>query len=323
MSQDSKDPLTDHRPNRREYTLLGVLLVLGLVVRIVFHPQAIEPMHRVVVWPALQVLEGEFHPNCFADFRYGLIYPAAFSFCLFGVSLASFSLYPLLCSMGSLLLAYAIGKRVGGPAVGLVALLVLAVWPLEIYIAGRGEWPDGPQAFFASLGLYLLLVARDRETTRPRIVFGLLAGVALGLSCLVKVTTLFLLPAIIIYAVCDRRVRLASLALLGGMAAPFLTEVAVDYHLTGDPLARVKCMAELSGSAGGGGNAGRYGYSVWQLSAYPKKFFVQPLMYGLHMYAAVGAVVYVWVRWSTCSFVVPRAPCCCCSGPAGSSAGSG
>ncbi|MBN1912026.1 MAG: glycosyltransferase family 39 protein [Pirellulales bacterium] len=292
---------------RGQIAMLVGLVLLGVIVRIAFHPQAIEPMHRVVANPAMEIVEGHFHPHSFGEFRYGLIYPAALSFALFGVSLASFSLYPLLCSIGSLILAYAIGKRIGGTRVGLGAVFVLSVLPLDIYIAGRGEWPDGPQAFFATLALWLLMVAVDKDKRRQTLWVGFGCGLALGMSCLVKVTTLYLVPALIVYAVVNRKSRWPLVAAVAGLGVVFVGETTLDYWLTGDLIARVR---SITGVSAGLGDQGGTGYSVSQLSAYPKKFFLQPLMYGLHMYAAVGAVVYairkqwrqsllllLWVLW--------------------------
>src|SRR5438552_14030916 len=73
--------------------------------------------------------------NPFHVDRLAMTLPLAASLSWLGVSEASAAAWPTLCSLGSIALAFALGRRFGGAVGGLVAAAAMAVYPPEVVYA--------------------------------------------------------------------------------------------------------------------------------------------------------------------------------------------
>jgi 4-amino-4-deoxy-L-arabinose transferase-like glycosyltransferase len=85
---------------------------------------------------------------------------------------------------------YALGKRLYGARVGLVAALLLAVYPAAVYFSVQKIWSTGLFAFSVVAVLLMLLQLIDR----PRPGRGLALGSVLGLTALLDPVILGMLP---------------------------------------------------------------------------------------------------------------------------------
>lgn len=199
---------------------------------------------------AHQVLTGDFRVGSYTGpavfpLRVGVIYPAALAFRVFGINQGGLVIFPFLLSIASALLLFACTAHFFDRRAGIVAALLWAVLPADIEYNATKLLPDLPAAFFATLGIAILLVVRRRNPRDSRVLAlgGLLGGASFGFSWLCKETTLFYLPFLLILFCLDAREDLkSSLFLWSGVALGslgiLLTEMAVYRHLTGDWLFR-------------------------------------------------------------------------------------
>lgn len=113
---------------------------------------------------------------------------------IFGVStdvaLMSNSLYIAIL----LLAVYGIGKRIYGKGVGLIAALLVSLFPI-LFALSRTFYVDYALVAFVSLSIYLLLESDDFRNRK----FSLLFGLSLGLGMLVKWTFLAFVAGPFIY----------------------------------------------------------------------------------------------------------------------------
>lgn len=276
------------RTSQRFYRLgsICLLLLFAVCLRLHFHPRRVGTMEFAVADPANRVASGDLSPTEYYEYRYGIIYPVAASIALAGNSFMSLTLYSLLCSVGTLVVAYAIAARLVDHAAGLGAVFLLAVLPLDIELAGR-TLNDGPQAFFAALSMWLFYIAPTKPT-KWRNASSLVAGVCFGLSYLCKVTTFFLWPVLIVYAFVRKEWRTPLCMVMAGCCAVMLGEALFNFVVADDFLARFHA---LGGRGAGAGLA--TGYSVTEPHLLPQRLFVLPTKYGLHMYACLLAVVFL------------------------------
>lgn len=142
----------------------------------------------------------------------------------------------MLLGLGSAFLLYLLGRRLFGPAVGLVAaLLVSTSWVL---IHFEGELLDAALFLFLNLALLLLLV-RFAGGGGPAL--ALAAGLTAGLAAVVRPTILSFVPFALVWLYRQVRHRdgprrgvAAGLSLLGGAAVAILPVTARNYAVSGE-----------------------------------------------------------------------------------------
>lgn len=129
--------------------------------------------------------------------RLSIILPLAATFQLVGASERTSVLWPLVCSVGSVLVVFLIGLRLGGWLVAATAALVMALYPPEIFQATQ-LLPDAIVPFFAALAAYCYIRGDEEPTPRAAATWLLLGGCALGLAYYARlngpVLLVFLLP---------------------------------------------------------------------------------------------------------------------------------
>jgi hypothetical protein len=120
---------------------------------------------------------------------------------------------------------WAIGRSVGGPALGLAAALLLAVLAYHAYLS-RLVMLDGPAALLVGCSLYAFLrAARAGSGTWLTV-----SAAALGVAVLMKETSVLVLPAVAIAAIVDPRLRLGLRPWL--FAAGAFVAVVVAFFLS-------------------------------------------------------------------------------------------
>lgn len=162
-------------------------------------------------------------------FRVGLTYPTALFFCLFGVSERVAALFPILASVGCVLLACLIGRDLFNHKAGLLAGLLYAFFPLNV-IFSTSLYPEVPTEFFLMLSLlFFLRGVLERAGSRSVCLgFLFLCGLSLGLGYLVKESValmLFVYFGYFIYQLCaNKKMRGDYLLIVFGFLLVFLAE---------------------------------------------------------------------------------------------------
>ena len=153
----------------------------------------------------------------------------------FGMGDLGISLASMIASCALVGATFVFARARFGAAVAVIAALLLAIDPAEIALSVEG-WRDG--AFAASF--VLALWAAERARLDPSTAKAALSGVALGASCLLRLTALSLVGPVLVdlalFGCAPRRRRLVAAGWVMAAAAllvgPYLLSCAIAY---GDP----------------------------------------------------------------------------------------
>jgi hypothetical protein len=202
-------------PRLTEVLVLAVALALALYLRLSgwFGVMRVDSFNYVDV--AMGLLRGE---AVFDDahlvmlvqaIRLTVDLPLVPIFALFGADERTATIWPLLCSLGSVALVFAVGRRLGGPSVGALAALIMAAYPIEVLYATQ-LLPDAVLPCAVLLVVLTYLRAEER-----RAVGGFaLAGVALGVAYYARLNAPVVLLFLLIGSAARRRLGRAQLAML-------------------------------------------------------------------------------------------------------------
>lgn len=130
--------------------------------------------------------------------RKGLIAPVALGFKLLGPGEGIVIGYPFIVSILSILLAFLIGKAFFNLRAGLIAASIQAIIPIDVRFASV-LIPDLIGAFWGNLGILLIFYASQKDGLERKCAYGILAGLALGISWLCKETVAYILPFVVFY----------------------------------------------------------------------------------------------------------------------------
>ena len=218
----------------------------ALVVRLVFFAGFVGFDDTYYIDVAHRFATGDWTPSASQfGLRIGLIVPAALVYRLFGVGDATTGLFPLLCSLATIPLAFVIGRLVAGETVGLLAAALLAVLPLDVIFASQLAG-TAPASLLA--GLALLFYLRAQETHRARSFFA--AGACVGFGCLCADVTLFCLIPLSCHAAFVARRDWRTLWVPVGLASVFAGEALYYGIVSGDPLYRFSTLARQVATQG-------------------------------------------------------------------------
>lgn len=177
--------------------------------------------------------------------------------------------------VATVLAGYALGARLYGRRVGLVAALLLAVMPYHVVVT-RQVLLDGPMVFFATLTLYCLV----RFVQGQRLGWYAATAAMLGLTMLTKETSVVLAGSVY-----------AFLALTPLVRRPIrITLVALPV------LAAVFAVHPISQAISGRGSTGR-NYLVWQLFRrpnHPMGFYLENVSTAVGLLVLVAALGGLW-----------------------------
>lgn len=197
------------------------------------------------VYLANQILRGEYRPSYMVSLRLMMIYPLAFFFYLFGISNFTAVLYPLICSISSIILIFYLSKIFfNNEKIGLISAFLLSVFPLDV---NYSTWimPDVPLSFFIGLSvLFFIKGEMSKNVTflniKKRYLFFILSGIVVGLSYLIKlpglIIFLFYFTAWIYFSIKQRKIRLDFLLIILGFLMITTLEGVFYYITTKDPL---------------------------------------------------------------------------------------
>ena len=253
--------------------------------------------------------------------RLGAYVPTAALFKLFGINEWTMVLYPLIVSLASIVVIYVCGGVFFGWQAGLLAAALLSAFYWDIN-ASTKLLPDLPAAFFALVGIVLLVCLERRPSLRtPSLVAGgVLAGLAFGLSWLSKETVAYLAPftlLLMLLMVTRNGPRMWFLwgGFIAGSGLVLCGEIAAYAVSTGDPLFRAHEIERNyrqweNGFFSEGSNMG-WAQGTSRTQALLNRIFVsgpatlllEPSLYYLPI-LGIGAAFYGWLRKDR-SFTVP------------------
>ena len=214
-----------------------------------------DPIYAMISKRLLDERLGFFTPSTFAfgvNYRLALYVPIAASFALLGVNDFSFVLYPLLASLGSVVVVCLIGTALYDAGVGLIAAALVAVAPWDIAFASTMAI-DLIASFLTALAVYGLVMGGRSRGWRAAAAYAAAAG-ALWLDYLVKEPATFLLPgffAILALQVARGVSPRKALAFCGSLGIFAALCMGFDWVMTGSPLNRFHVQMAQSGVATG------------------------------------------------------------------------
>src|SRR5438128_1057185 len=124
---------------------LALLLLFALALRVIFW-HGISPgdpfTYSLSAW---DIVQGKWNPAFFYEqtTRWGLLFPLAASYRIFGVNEFSSLLWPLLTSLGTVVVAYLLALHLKNERAAILAGIIVATFPLEIIYASQ-PMADGP-----------------------------------------------------------------------------------------------------------------------------------------------------------------------------------
>jgi len=228
------------RPDTRRFlpaALVGGIVLFALAIRLWMFVgisrldmfRYLELSHHVLQGGSL-FDKGVFY----ASSRLTLIAPLLLSNKLFGYGEHVSVIWPLLCSLGSVVVAYLLAKELWGELAGVLAAFGMAVAPLEVQLATQ-LLPDAIEGFFVVLAVLLAVLAIKRD--RHYIAYAVGSGAAIGLAYFTRVNAIVFLPGLLLLgALLEPKKWRRSLWALAGLAGVLVAAAGVFWVLSGDPL---------------------------------------------------------------------------------------
>ena len=222
---------------------LAVILSTACALRLIFF-YGISPGDPFTYsLSALEIAQGHWNPGYFYEqtTRWGLLFPLAASYQIFGVNDFSSTLWVLLTSLGVVVVGYLMGKYLQGERAGLLAGMLLAIFPLEIIFASQ-PMADVPLSFFLLTSLYYFLRADESKAIRIKRWLFLVSGLALGLAYATKFVAILIAPFFLFVLLFRRCIEWNWIWLVIGFLIIFALEFFIFQQVSGNGLMRLELV---------------------------------------------------------------------------------
>jgi 4-amino-4-deoxy-L-arabinose transferase-like glycosyltransferase len=253
-------------------TPIALVLILGgaALLRLVFFTGYHGYDDVYYIQRALELSGGTANPPMtHLAARIGLVGPTALFYRAFGVTPLTTSAFPLLCSLLGVFAAFTLGQRLYGTHSGLIAALLLALFPMDVIFAST-LFPTEPMMLFGGVGLGCFILA-ERER-RP--VLYLASGLSLGLAALAHEAALMIVMVYPIYVfVVARPVRAQFIAAVG--LALTLALDPLIHGAMGNPWARISLSSGTDVVQGTEAEVAYRGVNAWWLAEPAVRLFVE------------------------------------------------
>jgi len=276
-------------------TRLSLVLIVALwgLLRIAFGSSISGNDDIAIAGCAIELsANGLYIPESHYCARWGLTLPLATIFRLLGPGAFQMSLLPALASFAALLLAWRLGSLLIGPLAGLAAAFTLAVFPMDVAMAGL-LFPDMIQGALMSAAILCLLHGKGRGVIWP-----VAAGVFWGWAYYVKIDS-----AVLVFVIglgwLFGFVTLPAAVIAGLVALVLVGIELLAYGLyAGDPLLQLHLVSA------GLNEVLAAGHDYRQLLILPKAMFLVPYQAGLFFYAwLLGLGLALWSRSRAVLFI--------------------
>ena len=229
-------------PNNSNSVLLklALLLLFAFILRVIFF-HGIAPgdpfTYSLSAWA---IVQGHWNPGYFYEqtTRWGVLFPLAASYKLFGVHEFSSTLWPLFTSLGTVAVAYLLALHLKGERAALLAGIIVATFPLEIIYATQ-PMADCPLSFWLLLSLYCFVRGEAAEASKYKRWFFLCSGIALALAYATKFVAILIAPFFLLVLLWRRRIEWHWAWLGLGFLLVFAVEFVIFQQVTGNGLARL------------------------------------------------------------------------------------
>lgn len=204
-----------------------------MALRILFHTGFFGSDEVTYIEASSKLASGDWSASSYiGSTRYGMNLPVALCIYLFGLSEASTNLWPFVCSVGEVVVVYAIARWLWTTRVAVLSAGLLAILPLHVHFAGR-MMADPPLAFFLTLSVALILRAAN---SRSALLY-LLAGLAWGGIFWVKESVAILyLPVFLFLTVFRCRLTGPWPWVIVGIVTSVIANCLLMFFVAGDPL---------------------------------------------------------------------------------------
>lgn len=174
--------------------------------------------------------------------RFGIVLPAAFGYWITGDHIWAYYFVPVVSSTGVVLATYAIGHRLQGPALAVLAATTMALFPPSQRF-GSQLGPEAPGALCLLIATYLMLRAADEPSAERRRWWLLGTAGACFAAYMIWVPTVFAFPGVWLglWLAGGRRRDVAIVA--GVCAALFWLEWGTYLLLTEESFGRIGIIA--------------------------------------------------------------------------------
>ena len=221
-------------PNVLTGVALAAIVIAGLVLRLVWWYGLVNVDPFAYADAAASIARGKpvFDPDIVGNLYYtqylrlSLIVPAAALFGVFGPGEAAAAAFPIVCSLATAVVAFAMALQAGGGRVAaLIAAFITAVFPLSV-INSTQFLPDTVMVFWASLTILLLWrgLLETERSWRYRAALFAAVGLTWALAFYGRQTAVGLaipLAALVLYY------RRFDTAMVGGIAGALLVWAAM------------------------------------------------------------------------------------------------
>ncbi|MFH1397378.1 MAG: glycosyltransferase family 39 protein [Candidatus Omnitrophota bacterium] len=273
---------------KRHTAVILLVALFSLFYRIIFFTGPAVSDEFAYLQYAHNIASGQLHllEGTWYAFRYMVFSPVAVLFKFFGINDYIVALWPLFCSIGTVILIYMLGVLLFDKSVGLLAAILLSIFPLDVLYATH-LMPDTILPFFMALTVYLFLKAETPSSGKKALFFYLFSGVALGLGYLSREVApvlfiLFFSP----YVLYTRKLAPKILFFGLGFVGVVLMEICFYYFATGNMFLRWQVLNEFYGAQ-----------SLSPEHFYYLKSVFAPLGYsGLFYYFVVFGAFYLFFR---------------------------
>ncbi len=272
--------------------LLGLILLIAVALRLACFTGLMGSDDLDYRASARGILEGKPPVGEFShSVAPGMAVPMALSYAMLGPGEVGTAAFPLVLSLLHVLAAFLLGRRLFSDRAGLLAALLMAVYPLEVVLSTQAL-PDVPLAVCGGLAVLAFLRGEEarlsgRECSRAF----LLCGLLVGLGYLAKVTAVFVTLFLALYAIVKWRFSLRWALAAGSFLVVLLAETLYYRALTGQWFYRPKAILHTNVVITGPG-----GYKT-SLLEYPYYFFLNPQRCGLYFFVGVPAAVAAVLAW--------------------------
>lgn len=277
---------------REWIALAAAIFTIALAVRLICFTGLIASDDLDYAWRARLVAEGHQQLESYhAATRYGVFLPVALFYRFFGVHEWTTVAAPLIFSSFAAMLTALIGMEIAGLAVGWTSGLLMATFPIDVRYASILV----PEPFLQAIILMgaLLFLLAEREDS-PLLGFG--AGLFLGLSYVTKEPGIFVAAAFVMFALSQRRWRLAAW-LVAGTVVVIAAELVWYWTQTGDLLFRLHALGAHNNDTNDKALRAANDHLLWRLwQAYPEMMLEPDVDFGLHSVLAL-ALAAAALRW--------------------------
>jgi hypothetical protein len=238
---------------------LAFILLVAVALRLFFFTGLILYDDAHYVGRAFELSLGHLTPPIdHWEARLGLVGPTALAFRFFGFTRPAMVAFPFLCSLASVIAAWAFGRRLLDERAGLLAALLLAFFPLDV-LGATLLFTNTAQTLLVGAAVGFFLVAERSRASSPGTYA--LAGASLGLSLLVHESSALALVFVPFYWLAIARPAWRHAWILAGFL-PALTIDPLVHGLMGDPAARLHAIDSVKTVHAGADDVRYQGFNV-------------------------------------------------------------